>query len=286
MTAEPITDEELDALRNAFTHAPQGRTMSLIARIDQERERGDQAERKLADLETRRCTCRYGSDHTPGDDCLVHGANRLTEEWGREGWSWVDDLCAAIGPETTVFTFKDELAKLHTTEARATALQDRLDELLPPLTPDFENLMAQLDSEVERLAAYNNSETGKMSTPAASRDRTLEIIHMARHLIRYANDGESGNRVMAARATAAEEEVGRLRAALTDCIDTMAEVLNAEEGLRTVELEDDAYDSFRAAIVHLDRDFDEYWELTRKPRPESHRERLAALAHPDTQEPN
>jgi hypothetical protein len=89
-------------------------------------------------------------------------------------------------------------ARFATLTAERDELQDRLDTLLPPLTPDFAAAMLRLDDEVARLAQYRNSETGQMSTPAASRNRTLEVIHTARHMLRYANDAERGNVILRA----------------------------------------------------------------------------------------
>jgi hypothetical protein len=94
-------------------------------------------------------------------------------------------------------------------------LRERVDNLLPPLTPDREAIMARLDDEVARLTPYRNSETGGMSTPAPSRTRMLEVIHIARHMLRYANDAESGNIVLRERLAAAE----RVVAAAEDAMD-------------------------------------------------------------------
>jgi len=73
-------------------------------------------------------------------------------------------------------------------------MSEAWDEILPPLTPDFAKLMERLDFQ-----------TSQLDRSMSEYPDLLRLIASARHAIRYASDGEQGQRVLRDRVAQLEE---------------------------------------------------------------------------------
>jgi hypothetical protein len=89
--------------------------------------------------------------------------------------------CEDVWPCTEIRALDAMVAHCVGVERQRDRLQDRLDELLPPLSADFEAAMARIDGISQQ-----------MDNDGISRPLAMEVINMARQLVRYACDTESG----------------------------------------------------------------------------------------------